>query len=43
MGQKSFFNLPPIVLKVRHLSGSDFCMSIYMYIGVPEQVLGWVP
>ena len=35
------FNLPSLVLKARHLSGSAFCKS--MYIGVPEQALGWLP
>ena len=33
--------MTPLVLKARHLSGSAFCMSIY--IGVPEQALGWLP
>ena len=28
IGQKSFFYLPPLVLKARHLSGSTFCNSI---------------
>ena len=27
-GTKELFNLPPLVLKARHLSGSAFCMSI---------------
>ena len=38
-GTKELFNLPSLVLKARHLSGSAFCMSI---IGVPEQALGWL-
>ena len=27
-GTKELFNLPPLVLKARYLSGSAFCMSI---------------
>ena len=30
----------PLVLKVRHLSGSAFC---WVDIGLPEQALGWFP
>ena len=41
-GTKELFNLPPLVLKARHLSGSAFCMSINI-IGVSEQALGWLP
>ena len=37
------FNLPPLVLKARHLSGPAVCVLIYsLYIGVPEQALGWL-
>ena len=37
---KRAFNLPPLVLKVRHLSSSTFC---WVNIGLPEQALGWFP
>ena len=32
------FNLPPLVLKARHLSGSAFCWVI----GLPEQAMRWM-
>ena len=35
------FNLPPRVLKARHLSGS--ALVLHEEIGMPEQVLGWFP
>ena len=33
-------NLPPLVLKDRHLSGSAFC---WIDIGLPEQAVGQFP
>ena len=36
MGQ----NLPPLILKARHLSGSAFCL---IDIGLPEQAVGGFP
>ena len=40
-GTKELFNLPPLVLKARHLlSGSAFCS---VDIGLPEQALEWFP
>ena len=36
-GTKELFNLPPLVLKARHLSGSAFC---WIDIGLPEQAAG---
>ena len=35
-----FFNLPSLVLKARHLSGSAFC---WVDIGLPEQAVGGFP
>ena len=42
MGRESFHgtNLPPLVLKSRHLSGSASC---WVDIGLPEQAVGWFP
>ena len=39
---KELFNLPPLILKARHLSGSalSFC---WIDIGLPEQAAGGVP
>ena len=37
---KELFNLPPLVLKARHLSGSAFCL---IDIGLPEQAVGGFP
>ena len=39
-GTKELFNLPPLVLEARHLSGSAFC---WVDIGLPEQAVGWFP
>ena len=39
-GTKELFNLPPLVLKARHLSGSAFCL---IDIGLPEQAVGGFP
>ena len=39
-GTKEFFNLPPLVLKARHLNGSAFCL---IDIGLPEQAVGGFP
>ena len=39
-GTKELFNLPPLVLKARHLSGSAFC---WIDIGLPEQEVGGFP
>ena len=36
-----YIQIPPLVLKARHLSGSSFCISII--IGMPEQALGLFP
>ena len=33
-------NLPPLVLKARHLNGSAFCL---IDIGLPEQAVGGFP
>ena len=38
---KELFNLPPLVLKARHLGGSAFCT--FIGLGVPEQALGGIP
>ena len=37
-GTKELFNLPPLVLKARHLSGSAFAG-----LGLPEQTMRWLP
>ena len=34
------FNLPPLVLKARHLNGSAFC---WIDMGLPEQAVGGFP
>ena len=39
-GIKELFNLPPLILKARHLSGSTFCI---LGLGLPEQAMGWLP
>ena len=39
-GTKELFNLSPLVLKARHLSGSAFCL---IDIGLPEQAMGGFP
>ena len=39
-GTKELFNLPPLVLKARHLSGSTFC---WIDIGLLEQVAEGFP
>ena len=36
-GTKELFNLPPLVLKARHLSGSAFAG-----LGLPEQAMRWM-
>ena len=38
-GTKELFNLPPLVLKARHLCGSAFCLN---YVCL-EQAVGWFP
>ena len=39
-GTKELINLPPLVLKARHLSGSAFYL---IDIGLPEQAVGGFP
>ena len=41
-GTKELFNLPPLVLKARHLSDSAFCTR-FVRLKVPEQALGGIP
>ena len=41
-GTKELFNLPPLVLKARHLSDSAFCTRFFR-LEVPEQALGGIP
>ena len=38
-GTKELFNLPPLVLKARHLSGS----ALLLGLGLPELAMGWLP
>ena len=41
-GTKELFNLPLLVLKARHLSGSAFCTG-FSRLEVPEQALDGIP
>ena len=41
-GTKELFNLPLLVLKARHLSGSAFCTG-FSRLKVPEQALDGIP
>ena len=39
-GTKELLNLPPLVLKARHL-GKWLCLLLGL--GLPEQAIGWLP
>ena len=39
-GTKELFNLPPLVLKARHQSGSA---CLLLGLSLPEQAMGWLP